>query len=127
MLTTLLLALCPSLTANEAPLHVFLRGGVKTHGPGQHEHEKWLVEWKSLLDQRGAVVEGALRFPTAEELARTDVLVLFAADGGSIHDDERKRLDAYLARGGGIVALHDSVCGDDPAWWKTVIGGAWEN
>ena len=68
-------------------LHVFLRGGVKTHGPNQHEHEKWVVEWTKLLAERGAAVEGALRFPTAEELARTDVLVLFAADAGTIHGD----------------------------------------
>ncbi|MBI5362101.1 MAG: ThuA domain-containing protein, partial [Planctomycetes bacterium] len=36
-------------------------------------------------------------------------------------------LERYLARGGGIVVLHDGVCGDDPQWFKTVIGGAWEH
>ena len=126
MLIPILLALAPSLSS-DAPLHVFLRGGVKTHGPTQHEHEKWVGEWTKLLTQRGAAVEGALRFPTAEELARTDVLVLYAADGGSIHGDERKNLEAYLARGGGIVAIHDAVVSDDPQWWSGVLGGAWEN
>jgi len=109
------------------PLRLFLRAGPKTHGPGEHDHPRWLEEWTPLLRARGATVEGALRFPTAEELARTDVLVIYAAEGGSIHGEERAALDALLARGGGVVALHDSVCGDDPHWWKTVIGGAWEH
>jgi len=126
MLIHLCLALLPQTPAEPA-LHVFLRGGPKTHGPNQHEHEKWVGEWSKLLAQRGAAVEGALRFPTAEELARTDVLVMYAADAGSVHGEERKNLEQYLARGGGIVAIHDAVCGDDPQYWKTVIGGAWEH
>jgi putative membrane-bound dehydrogenase-like protein len=126
MLLPLLLALVAHVPA-APPLRVFLRGGPKTHGPNQHEHEKWLVEWQTLLASRGAVVEGALRFPTEAELARTDVLVLYAADGGSIHGEERKNLEQYLARGGGIVALHDAVVSDDPQWWSGVLGGAWEN
>ncbi|MBK8181256.1 MAG: ThuA domain-containing protein [Planctomycetes bacterium] len=73
------------------------------------------------------MVEGALRFPTREELERTDVLVLYAAEAGSIHGEERAVLEAYLARGGGLVAIHDAVCGDDPHWFKTVVGGAWEH
>ncbi|MBK7644861.1 MAG: ThuA domain-containing protein [Planctomycetes bacterium] len=126
MLLSLLLALLPSVHT-DTPLHVFLRGGPKTHGPNQHEHEKWVGEWKKLLSDRGAAVEGALRFPTEEELAHTDVLVMYAADGGSIHGDDRTHLESYLARGGGIVALHDAVVSDDPEWWKSVLGGAWEN
>jgi hypothetical protein len=27
------------------PLRVFIRGGVKTHGPGQHDHPRFLGEW----------------------------------------------------------------------------------
>lgn len=126
MLTPLLLLWLPAAPA-ETPLHVFLRGGPKTHGPNQHEHERWVAAWKPLLESRGAVVEGATRFPTEAELARTDVLVMYAADGGSIHGDDRARLERYLARGGGIVALHDAVVSDDPQWWSGVLGGAWEN
>lgn len=113
--------------APAAPLRVFLRGGPKTHGPGQHDHPRFVAEWEPLLEARGAVVEGALRFPTAEELARTDVLVIYAADGGAIHGEERANLERYLVRGGGIVVLHDGVCGDDPQWFKGVVGGAWEH
>lgn len=109
------------------PLRIFLRGGPKTHGAGEHDHPAFVADWTALLRERGAAVDGALAFPSAEQLARTDVLVLYAAEGGSIHGEDRAHLTSYLARGGGIVALHDSVCGDDPQWFKTVIGGAWEH
>ncbi|MCK6446441.1 MAG: ThuA domain-containing protein [Planctomycetes bacterium] len=109
------------------PLRVFLRGGPKTHGPSEHEHTLWIREWTLLLEKRGAQVAGAPRFPTPAELERTDVLVMYAAEGGSIHGDERASLEKFLARGGGLVVLHDALCGDDPHWWKTVIGGAWEH
>ena len=114
-------------TSESQPLRIFLRAGPKTHGPGEHDHPRFLEEWKVLLAERGAQVEGALRFPTAEELARTDVLVMYAAEGGTVPEEQREVLADYLARGGGIVALHDAVCGTDPQWFKTVIGGAWEH
>ncbi len=108
-------------------LRVFLRAGPKTHGPGEHDHPRFLDEWTRLLRARGAVAHGAQRFPSADELAQTDVIVFYAAEGASIRGDERARLDAFLARGGGLVVLHDAVCGDDPRWFETVAGGAWEH
>jgi type 1 glutamine amidotransferase len=131
-----LLALLPwtavQFTAQQpAPLRIFLRGGPKTHGPatnGLHDGPTWLKEWQPLLASRGAKVAGALRFPTAEELENTDVLVMFAADAGSILGDERASLEKFLKRGGGIVCLHDAVVtSKEPHWFKTIVGGAWEN
>jgi putative membrane-bound dehydrogenase-like protein len=122
-----LIALAAPLFAQSTPLRVFLRGGPKTHGPGQHDHPRFVDEWKVLLAERGCAVEGALRFPTAAELARTDVLVCYAAENGTIAAADRAVLDAYLARGGGIVAIHDAVCGTDPQWYKRIVGGAWEH
>ncbi|MCZ6598328.1 MAG: ThuA domain-containing protein, partial [Planctomycetota bacterium] len=125
----LLLALSAPIVgaaAQDAP-SVYIRAGEKTHGPGEHDHPRFLEDWTALLEERGCEVEGSLEFPSAEELARADVLVTYAADGGSIHGDERERLEAFLARGGGIVVLHDAVCGDDPHWFKSVVGGAWEH
>jgi len=114
-----------------APLRIFLRGGPKTHGPvgnGLHDGEVWVREWVPLLQARGATVEGAIRFPTAEELARTDVLVMFAADAGTILGADRANLETFLKRGGGIVCLHDCVVtSKEPEWFKTVVGGSWEN
>jgi type 1 glutamine amidotransferase len=116
------------MTASAAePLRVFIRGGVKTHGPGQHDHPRFLAEWKELLNQRGAKADGGMDFPSAEQLDATDVLVMFAAEAGTISPEQRESLVRFLKRGGGLVCLHDAVCGKDPQWFKTVIGGAWEH
>lgn len=129
-----LLVLCvaaASVAAQSAdpaePLSVFLRAGEKTHGPGQHDHPRFLAEWSTLLTERGASVEGALRFPTEEELARADVLVMYAAEAGTIRAEERVRFDRFLARGGGLVVVHDAVCGEEPAYFMEQAGGAWEH
>jgi putative membrane-bound dehydrogenase-like protein len=117
----------PAQDQNAAPLRIFIRAGAKTHGPGEHDHPQFLKDWTELLRARGCVVDGALQFPTAEQLEKTDVLVMFAAEAGTVAPADRANLDAFTKRGGGIVAIHDSVCGTDPQWWKTVVGGAWEH
>lgn len=118
------------VAAQQAPLRIFLRGGPKTHGPadnGQHDGPTFLKEWLPLLQSRGARVAGALTFPTADELAATDVLVMFCANGGYIEGEQRAYFEAFLKRGGGVVALHDAVLAREPHWFKTIIGGAWQN
>ncbi len=122
------LLLFPALDAEaQTPLRVFLRVGPKTHGEGEHDHPRFLAEWSKLLAERGAVVAGGLEFPSDEQLAACDVLVLYAADGAAIHGDERVRFERFLGGGGGLVVLHDALCGDDPHWFQTVAGGAWEH
>src|SRR5688572_9207026 len=122
------LALAPLSAAHEeAPLRVFIRAGPKTHGEGEHDHPRFLAEWSRLLTERGAQAAGGMQFPSAAQLDACDVLVLYAADGAAIHGDERARLERFLTRGGGLVVLHDAVCGDDPYWFQTVAGGAWEH
>src|SRR5918999_2814742 len=91
-------------TQSPAPLQIFLRGGPKTHGPagnGLHDHEVWVKEWQPLLASRGAQVDGGLQFPTAAQLENADVLVMFAANGGTILGEQRASLERFLKRGGG--------------------------
>lgn len=108
------------------PLRVFIRAGVKTHGPNQHDHPRFLGDWTKLLGERGVTANGGMEFPTEAQLAATDVLVIFAADGMKIVGDERTRFEKYLARGGGVVVLHDGVVSaDQHEWCKRIIGGAW--
>jgi type 1 glutamine amidotransferase len=115
----------------DPPLRVFLRGGPKNHGPagnGLHDSEVWVREWTPLLTARGARVDGGLDFPTAAQLQNTDVLVMFAANAGTILGEQRANLETFLRRGGGIVCLHDAVVtAREPQWFKTIVGGAWEN
>jgi putative membrane-bound dehydrogenase-like protein len=114
-----------SATAAE-PLRVFIRGGVKTHGPNQHDHPRFVTEWTKLLSGRGMTVTGDLDFPESEQLQRTDVLVIYAADGMKIAGERRRDLEKLLQRGGGLVVLHDGVVsGDQHEWAKSIIGGAW--
>ncbi|MBB5353556.1 type 1 glutamine amidotransferase [Haloferula luteola] len=121
-----LLALaCLTLSLNAEPLRIFIRGGEKTHGPGAHEHERFLNDWKVLLAERGAVTDGAKAWPSAEQFAATDVLVMYAQDGANATDEEKSNVAHFTARGGGLVVIHTAVVGADTAWWKSVVGGAW--
>jgi type 1 glutamine amidotransferase len=109
------------------PLRVFIRAGVKTHNPvddGLHDYPAFLADWSKILLARGVRVDGALHFPTAEELAPTDVLVIYKGDGGTCRPAERRILESYLHDGGGLVVLHDGMCSDDPAWFAPLGGGA---
>jgi uncharacterized protein len=112
------------LAAPQPPVRVFIRSSAKTHGPGLHDYPAFLRDWKELLTKRGAAVEGAQRFPTAEELGKTDVLIVYAADGATVTSEERATLDLYLKGGGGLVVIHDGMCGDDALWFSGIIGGA---
>ncbi|HUR44346.1 MAG TPA: ThuA domain-containing protein, partial [Candidatus Saccharimonadales bacterium] len=127
LLCWLLLCLCSlTLSAAEVPLRVFIRAGVKTHGPNQHDHPRFLKEWKQLLNERGMKADGAMNFPTAEQLENTDVLVVFAADGMNIVGPQREIFEKFLQRGGGLVVVHDAVVSaDQNEWAKKVQGGSW--
>jgi type 1 glutamine amidotransferase len=123
----LVVVLWTPMAAQREPLRVFIRAGEKTHGPAgndEHDYPMFLAEWTKLLSARGASVQGALRFPNAEELAKTDVLIIHKGDGGTCSPSERTLLENYTKRGGGLVILHDGMCSDDAVWFATVAGAA---
>lgn len=130
-LVRLALAGCAALLAAATlhaadPLRVFIRAGVKTHGPNQHDHPRFLGDWTKLLGERGIKVAGGMEFPTAAQLDATDVVIIYAADGMKIIGDERARFEKFLQRGGGVMVLHDGVVsGDQHDWAKQVLGGSW--
>jgi putative membrane-bound dehydrogenase-like protein len=127
-LLTLGIFLVLFVTAQADPLRVFIRGGKKTHGPNAHEHERFLNDWKDLLSQRGMQVDGSMEFPTAEQLAKADVLVMYAQDAGNITPEQRPILETFIERGGGIVAIHTATVANKPdtsPYWKSIIGGSW--
>src|SRR5512141_257999 len=105
-------------------MRVYIWAGLKTHGPGQHDYPQFLADWSKLLTERGAIVDGALHFPSARELANVDVMVIYKGDAGYVGIEDRATLDGFLRRGGGLVSLHDSLCGDDPQWLASILGGA---
>jgi hypothetical protein len=49
-----------------APMpRVFIYAGLKTHAVGQHDYPQFLADWSKILTERGAIVSGALQFPSA--------------------------------------------------------------
>lgn len=106
------------------PIRIYIRAGLKTHAPGQHDYPQYLADWSKVLTERGAVVDGSLHFPTAAEIANTDVIVMYKGDAGAMTAEEKSTLDAFLKRGGGLVSFHDTLCGPDPDHYATIVGGA---
>jgi len=109
---------------NPNGLQVYLRAGLKTHGPGLHDYPQFLADWSKSLTEHGAVVTGSLHAPLAQELSNVAVLVIYKGDAGYLGDADREALEAFIKRGGGIVSIHDALCGPDPAYFATLVGGA---
>jgi type 1 glutamine amidotransferase len=113
----------PAVT-NPNGVRIFIRAGLKSHAEGQHDYPQFLADWSKVLTERGARVDGGLHMPTAQQLAETDVVVFYKGDAGYLTDQEKADLDAFVKRGGGVVSLHDSLCGPDPVYFASIFGGA---
>src|SRR5512132_440332 len=106
------------------PVRIFIYAGLKTHGEGQHDYPQFLADWSKLLMNRNAIVDGGLHFPSEKELANSDVVIIYKGDAGYLSMEDKANLDAYMRRGGGIVSIHDALCGPDPEYFAQVVGGA---
>ena len=106
------------------PLRVHIYAGLKTHAEGQHDYPQFLADWSKILTLRGAYVTGGLQFPSAKDLASVDVMVIYKGDAGYMSMEDRANLDSYIRRGGGLVSLHDALCGPEPEYFSSVVGGA---
>ncbi len=113
-----------------SPLHVVLCAAEKDRAhmrPGVHDYPLWRERWTRLLSLApGVTTEPADRWPTRDQWARADVVISFhnnpawnAARGPDI--------DAFLARGGGLVFLHYAIrAGNaDRAALAQRLGHAW--
>lgn len=106
------------------PVRIYLYAGLKTHAEGQHDYPQFLADWSKLLMNRNAIVDGGLHFPSEKELLNSDVVVIYKGDAGYMSMEDRANLDAYMRRGGGIVTIHDSLCGPNPGEFADIVGGA---
>lgn len=109
---------------NPNGMRVYIWAGLKSHAVGLHDYPQFLADWSKLLTEKGAVVNGALHPPKAADLEQTDVVVIYKGDAGYLTDSAKAALEAYVKRGGGLVSLHDSLCGPDPAYFAGLVGGA---
>src|SRR5579885_290525 len=109
---------------NPDGMRIYIWAGLKSHLPGQHDYPQFLADWSKILTEHGAVVDGALHPPSSADLEHTDVVVIYKGDAGYQFEKEKATLEAFIRRGGGLVSLHDSLCGPDPAYLPTPLGGA---
>lgn len=109
---------------NPRGMHIYIWAGLKSHGEGQHDYPQFLADWSKILTQHGAVVDGALHGPSAADLEHTDVVVMYKGDAAYFADNDKAAIEEYVKRGGGLVSFHDSLCGPDPAYFATLVGGA---
>jgi putative membrane-bound dehydrogenase-like protein len=109
-----------------APLRVFIRGGESNRGQQVHAHPRFLADWTKLLAERGIQASGGTNWPTAEQIAATDVIVAYAQEGGDATPEQEKLIEDFVKRGGGLVVIHTAaVSMKNPGWWRDLIGGAW--
>lgn len=102
-------------TDDARPLEVCLVAGEKDHGPGEHEYQRWQNRWQSILNQADHVTcESAFEWPEKEQWNSCGLVVLYFWNHNWNHQ-RYAELDAFLDRGGGVVAIHSALVEDhDP-------------
>jgi putative heme-binding domain-containing protein len=120
-----ILAGAPDPPAKTRPIRVVLVAGKKDHGPGEHDYPAWLKVWPKLLAMADEVkVTTAMDWPSADDLKTANVMVFYQQ--GKWTPERAQDIDAYLARGGGLVYLHYAVDGGaDAPGFAQRIGLAW--
>jgi putative heme-binding domain-containing protein len=105
-----LLAGAPSPPDPTRPIRVVLVAGPKDHGPGEHDYPAWQKAWAELLAAGDKIeVATAWEWPAKEEFAKAAVLVFY--QHGDWDARRATELDAFLARGGGVVYIHWAIDG----------------
>src|SRR5258706_1216031 len=107
-------------------LRLFVRAGEKSDGSAWHDFARFLNDWKKLLSERGAHVQGGTKFPTKAQLGKTDVLILYTAEDDRLSATDRSNLERFVQAGGGWVMLHDAIRSADQDWLKGIAGGSWD-
>ena len=97
------------------PLKILLARGEKPFGPNDHPYVKWAEDWAKILESsQGVRTETAIEWPTDAQWKAADVAVLYFWR----HEwskDQLEQIDAFLARGGGLVLLHSALITDGDA------------
>ncbi len=149
-----ILAQAPPSAGELRPLTVVLAANRKDHGPHEHDYPRWMERWNVLLGGREAgpapvnlygpaadlsqgpppgaakvKVEIAKDWPSAEQFAQADLVVVFIGTGGFWNEARLQVVKALLDRGGGFVAVHSAVIAEPPTArpLAELIGLAWES
>jgi type 1 glutamine amidotransferase len=96
---------------------IVMIAGKPSHGPGQHEHNAGILLLKKCLEE-GAGDQVTIRhhlnaeWPSAEELAAADTVVIYADGGGghpALQGNRLAQLDKEMQRGCGFLTIHYAV------------------
>ena len=96
---------------------IVMIAGKPSHGPGQHEHNAGIQLLKKCLEQ-GVADQVDIKFhlngewPSQEELAAADTVVIYSDGGGghpALQGDHLAQLDKEMKRGCGFLTLHYAV------------------
>jgi type 1 glutamine amidotransferase len=110
-------AMGASVFAEGAKKNVLMIAGKPSHAPGEHEHNAGVQLLAKCLGQ-GAADRVDVKFhlngewPSAEELAKADTIVIYSDGGGghpALQDDRLAQLGREMKRGCGFVCLHYAV------------------
>ncbi len=96
---------------------IVMIAGKPSHGPGEHEHNAGIqLLAKCLREGAGSAVEVkthlSAEWPSAEELASADTIVIYSDGGGghpAISGEHLESLAPQMKRGCGFVCLHYAV------------------
>ena len=96
---------------------VLMIAGKPSHGPAQHEHNAGVqLLTKCLRESAGDLVDVKFHlnaeWPTPEEMAKADTILIYADGGGghpAIQGDHLEQLAKEMKRGCGFVCLHYAV------------------
>jgi putative heme-binding domain-containing protein len=108
-------------------VRIALVAGPKDHGPGEHDYPAWQKQWQVLLSKAPQMeVTTAFGRPEQKVWDSADVIIFYCWGPQFWDDASYKQLDAFLARGGGLVVLHSAVISDkEPQKFAELIGYAW--
>jgi putative membrane-bound dehydrogenase-like protein len=102
-------------TPDGKPLVVFI-AGKPSHGPGEHEHNAGVQLLAKCLNQGAPYVATKVHlnaeWPSAEEFAQADTVVIYSDGGGghpALQADHLETLKAAMDHGTGFVCLHYAV------------------
>lgn len=97
------------------------------HAPGFHEYEKVRDSYSTLLEKVPSItVESVYKFPEQSQWDSAD-LVVFYLHFDPLTSEQYQSMKDYVARGGGIIALHESmIMRPKGAALAECIGLAWD-
>ncbi len=110
------LALSASFSLAQEKKVVVMVAGRPSHGPGDHEFNAGIKLLQKCLAENAKNIEVRPYFngqwPSAEDLAKADSIVIYADGGGghpAIQADRLKQLEKEMKRGCGYVCMHYAV------------------